>query len=105
MAWLQAAMEYVADGRHLLIKSLNTVDAPALRRSEIVAGHRALLSPLYTAMNSMGITDPTLALRFLQGISDAAAAEIESGGDWQAISAQLLPFARAGLQALATLKR
>ena len=38
--WIAEGLRYVADGRHMLVKSLNTVTPPAYRKEEISMGHR-----------------------------------------------------------------
>ena len=42
--WIAESLRYVADGRHMLIKSLNTINTPDSRKEEIAIGHRRMLA-------------------------------------------------------------
>ena len=78
-AWIQSALTYIADGRHLLAKALNASALPQERSMAIGAAHRALLAPLVSALTAMGIKDTQRALLFIQAITDASTKRIESG--------------------------
>jgi AcrR family transcriptional regulator len=80
-AWIQSALTYIADGRHLLAKALNSTSLPQERAAAIGAAHRALLAPLVTGLNALGVKDTQRALLFIQAITDAATKRIESGHD------------------------
>ena len=99
--WIAEALQYVADGRHLLVKSLNSVAAPDFRREEIVVGHRNLMATIITPLSRIGIDDLGLAISYLQSAIDAAAKRIDAGNEaaLEIQSTQL--FAIAGLRALA----
>jgi AcrR family transcriptional regulator len=99
--WIAEALQYVADGRHLLVKSLNSVAAPDFRREEIVIGHRNLMATIITPLSRIGIDDLGLAVSYLQSAIDAAAKRIDAGNEaaLEIQSTQL--FAIAGLRALA----
>jgi len=78
-AWIESALTYIADGRHLLAKALNASALPQERSIAIGAAHRALLAPLVSALTAMGIKDTQRALLFIQAITDASTKRIESG--------------------------
>jgi AcrR family transcriptional regulator len=99
--WIAEGLRYVADGRHMLVKSLNTVTPPAYRKEEIAMGHRKLLAPLRTALHETGIKDVMAAAAFLQSVTDAASIRIESGNAAEPEIQSATTFAIAGLRALA----
>jgi len=99
--WIAEGLRYVADGRHMLVKSLNTVTPPAYRKEEISMGHRKLLAPLRNALQETGITDVMAAAAFLQSVTDAASVRIESGNAAEPEIHSATTFAIAGLRALA----
>ena len=103
--WIAEALEYVVDGRHLLVKSLNTVTTPNYRKSDIAKGHKELMATITQPISKIGIRDLGLALTYLQNTIDAASIRIESGMDpaQEIESAQI--FALAGLKALASNSR
>jgi ABC-type phosphate transport system ATPase subunit len=53
--WIDSALQYIADGRHLLAKALSATSLPSNRSAEIGAAHRALLAPLTSALTEMGV--------------------------------------------------
>ena len=99
--WIAEALQYVADGRHLLVKSLNSVAAPDFRKEEISQGHRNMMSTIINPLKMIGVEDLSLAISYLQSAIDAAAKRIDAGNDAapEIQNAQL--FAIAGLRALA----
>lgn len=99
--WIAEALLYVADGRHLLIKSLNAVAAPDFRKEEISQGHRNLMSTILAPLRMIEIGDLGLAVSYLQSAIDTAAKRIDAGNEaaLEIQNAQL--FAIAGLRALA----
>lgn len=98
--WIAEGLRYVADGRHMLVKSLNTIQAPAHRKDEISLGHRKLLAPLRRALIETGIQDPMSAAAFLQSVTDAASIRIDAGNDAELEIESATKFALAGLRAL-----
>lgn len=100
-AWLKAGLNYVADGRHLLIKSLNATSYPEARRTEIALAHRQLLSPLQDALLILGISDQTI-LDYIKAISDTAATRIEQGYPAEMEIENASNFLIAGIRARAT---
>ena len=99
--WIEEGLRYVVDGRHMLVKSLNTVTPPEFRKEEIAMGHRNLLAPLRKALEETGISDIRGASAFLSSVTDAASVRIESGNDAELEIRNATTFAIAGLRALA----
>jgi AcrR family transcriptional regulator len=96
-AWIEAALLYIADGRHLLAKALNASALPQERVAAIGAAHRALLAPLVVQLTAMGVKDTQRALLFIQAITDAATKRIESGHNADAEIRSAQSFCMAGL--------
>jgi AcrR family transcriptional regulator len=55
--WIEAALTYIADGRHLLAKALNATTLPQSRSHQIATAHRALMAPLVKGFEQMGVKD------------------------------------------------
>ena len=100
--WIAEGLRYVEDGRHMLVKSLNTVNTPAYRKEEIAMGHRKLVAPLREALAATGITDIQGAAAFISSVTDAASVRIESGNAAELEIQNATIFAIAGLRALAS---
>lgn len=98
--WIEEALQYVADGRHLLVKSLNSVSAPDFRRDEITQGHRNLMATIMPPFNQLGIEDSQMALAYLQGVIDTASKRIDSGSNPGNEIQQAQTFALAGFRSL-----
>ena len=98
--WIAEALQYVADGRHLLVKSLNSVAAPDFRKDEIAQGHRNMMATIINPLRMIEIEDLGLAISYLQSAIEAAAKRIDAGNEAapEIRNAQL--FALAGLRAL-----
>ena len=96
-AWIEAALLYIADGRHLLAKALNASSLPQERVAAIGAAHRALLAPLVFQLTAMGVKDTQRAMLFIQAITDAATKRIESGHNADAEIRSAQSFCMAGL--------
>lgn len=99
--WITEGLRYVEDGRHMLVKSLNTVSTPEYRKDEIALGHRRLMSPLRDALTQTGITEIASAAALLQSVTDAATKRIEAGNEANREIESAVAFALAGLRALA----
>ena len=99
--WIAEALQYVVDGRHMLIKSLNAATIPEFRRDEISQGHRNLMTTISAPLQEIGLTDIRGAMSYLQNTIEAASVRIEFGSDAgiEIQSAQI--YAIAGLRALA----
>lgn len=98
--WIQAALNYVADGRHKFIKSLSSLSMPDYRKSEIAQGHTLIMKTILPPLQQMGISNPRVALQYLQVTVDTAANRIDQGNDAERETQQAIAFALAGLQAL-----
>jgi len=98
--WIAEGLRYVADGRHMLVKSLNTIQTPAYRKDEIALGHRKLMAPLRKALEETGVKNPMSAAAFLQSVTDAASVRIDAGNDAELEIQSATQFALAGLRAL-----
>jgi len=99
--WMAEGLRYVEDGRHMLVKILNTVSTPEFRKEEISMGHRKLISPLREALAQTGIKEVASAAAFLQSVTDAASMRIDAGTDAELEIPNAVKFAVAGLRALA----
>jgi AcrR family transcriptional regulator len=98
--WIAEGLRYVEDGRHMLVKSLNTVSTPEFRKEEIAMGHRRLISPLRQALSETGIKEIVSAAAFLQSVTDSASTRIDAGNDAELEIQNAVTFALAGLRAL-----
>ncbi|MEN9687185.1 MAG: hypothetical protein RL381_197 [Actinomycetota bacterium] len=98
--WISEALQYIADGRHLLVKSLNSISTPEFRRAEIAQGHRDLMSTIVAPLAEIKMVDISRAITYLQSVIDAAAKRIDAGNspELEIQSAKL--FAVAGIRAL-----
>lgn len=101
-AWVTAVLDYVADGRHALVRAAGTVDLPDTRRAAVQAQHRDLIRPLTVAIADLGIEDPVAASSFVWGAVDASITRIEAGLASADREVELvLDFIRGGLATLA----
>jgi len=98
--WINSALQYSADGRHLLAKALSATSQPVNRSAEIGAAHRALLAPLTTALTQIGVLDLNYALSMIQSLTDAATKRIENGNSAEIEISKTTAFCIAGLQTL-----
>ena len=99
--WMSESLRYVADGRHMLVKSLNTITTPSDRRDEIVLGHRRMMAPLQESLTNTGLSDVRAAAAMLSSVTDAASIRIDAGNDAELEIQSAVTFALAGLRALA----
>ena len=99
-SWIEGALRYIADGRHLLAKALNATAFPQDRAVHIGAAHRALLAPLTKGLTALGIQDVAQALAFIQATTDVASKRIEAGHDAEAEIKSATAFCISGLAAL-----
>jgi len=95
--WIKGALEYIADGRHLLAKALNATSMPQSRAQQIGMAHRVLMAPLVKAVEELGVKDTQRALAFIQAITDASTKRIESGHDAEGEIAYATSFCINGL--------
>ena len=99
--WISESLRYVADGRHMLVKSLNTINTPEERKEEIVMGHRRMMAPLMASLTEIGISDSRSAGALLASVTDASSMRIEAGNEPGLEIQSAVTFALAGLRALA----
>ena len=100
--WISESLRYVADGRHMLVKSLNTISTPDSRKDEILMGHRRMMAPLQESLMSAGISDVRVAAALLASVTDAASIRIDAGNEAELEIQSAVAFALAGLRALPT---
>ena len=98
--WIEAALTYIADGRHLLAKALNATTLPQSRSHQIASAHRALMAPLVKGFELMGVKDLQQAMAFVQAITDVATKRIEVGNDAEAEIKSATAFCINGLASL-----
>ena len=98
--WISESLRYVADGRHMLVKSLNTINTPDARKDEILMGHRRMMAPLQEALVQTGVGDVRVAAALLSSVTDAASIRIDAGNDAELEIQSAVAFALAGLRAL-----
>jgi AcrR family transcriptional regulator len=98
--WIAGSLQYIADGRHLLAKALNAIDLPRNRSAAIGAAHGALLAPLRTRLEELGVRDVNFALSLIQSTTDGASRRIERGNDAESVISSTREFCIAGLKAL-----
>ena len=95
--WITSALQYIADGGHLLAKALNAATLPQERSHAIGAAHRTLLAPLHKALKEIGVKDISQALAYIQATTDAATKRIEGGHDAEAEIKSATAFCINGL--------
>jgi AcrR family transcriptional regulator len=98
--WINSALLYIADGRHLLAKALSATSLPINRSAEIGAAHRALLAPLTSALTQFGVKDLNYALSMIQSLTDAATKRIENGNNAESEISKTTAFCIAGIKTL-----
>lgn len=99
--WITESLRYVADGRHMLVKSLNTINTPTARKDEIALGHKRMMAPLQESLIETGIADTRVAAALLASVTDAVSVRIDAGNDAGLEIQSAVTFALAGLRALA----
>ncbi len=98
--WISESLRYVADGRHMLVKSLNTINTPDERKDEIVMGHRRMMAPLQESLAETGISNIRAAAALLASVTDAASVRLDAGNEAELEIRSAVAFALAGLRAL-----
>jgi AcrR family transcriptional regulator len=98
--WIEAALTYIADGRHLLAKALNATALPQSRSQQIASAHRALMAPLIKGFEQMGVKDLQQAMTFVQAVTDAATKRIEAGHDAETEIRSATAFCISGLASI-----
>lgn len=98
--WISTSLIYVADGRHLLAKALNSTQLPQERSTAIGAAHRRLLASLTRNLQVLGVRDIHQALSLIQAATDVATKRIESGHDAESEISMTSRFCIAGIRGL-----
>ena len=98
--WITTSLVYVADGRHLLAKALNSTQLPQERSAAIGAAHRRLLSSLTENLRVLGVKDIHQALSLIQAATDVATKRIESGNDAESEILMTSRFCIAGIRGI-----
>lgn len=101
--WINESLKYVADGRHLLAKSLNATQIPEFRKHEFDQAHRQLIHAMAKPIKELGIPDVGGALAYIRKALEAATSRIESGGDAELEIPNARAFIVGGITALAPL--
>lgn len=99
-SWIEGALTYIADGRHLLAKALNATSLPDSRANQIRNAHRALLAPLMKGLEALNVQDMPRALAFIQAITDASSKRIEAGHDAEVEIKTATVFCISGLASI-----
>ena len=76
-AWTDTVLDYVADGRHALLRAAARVEVPDARRAEMGVLHQAMVAPLVRALADEGLPDPALTARYVYGVLAVAIDRIE----------------------------
>jgi AcrR family transcriptional regulator len=98
--WVEAALRYIADGRHLLAKALSAITAPKDRAREIGIAHHGLMAPLQKALSDIGVVDIPQALSLIQAVTDVSTKRIETGSEAELEIASATNFCIAGIRSL-----
>ena len=79
VTWIRAALAYVEDGRHALVRAAGDATLPPVRRAQVQTLHRDLAAPVYVALREIGVTDAQRLASYVWGVVEAATRHIESG--------------------------
>mgnify|MGYP000860795690 CR=1 FL=1 len=99
--WIKESLKYVADGRHLLAKSLNAIQIPEFRKLEFDQAHMQLIHAMAKPIKELGIPDVSGALAYIRKALEAATSRIESGGHPDLEISSAVIFITGGISALA----
>lgn len=99
-AWVRGVLDYVAQGRHALLKAAGSVDLPEARRAQVQSMHRELIAPLAQALTDLHVSDVRQMSAFVWGVLDASITRVESQHcDSQSEGDAVMAFIRAGITA------
>jgi AcrR family transcriptional regulator len=99
--WISESLKYVADGRHLLAKSLNAIQIPEFRKLEFDQAHMQLIHAMAKPIKELEIPDVSGALSYIRKALEAATSRIESGGHPDLEISSAVIFITGGISALA----
>lgn len=77
--WIRAALAYVADGRHALVRAAGDASLPPVRRAQVQALHRELAAPVLTSLRDLGVSDADRIASYVWGVVETATRHIEAG--------------------------
>jgi AcrR family transcriptional regulator len=98
--WIRTSLQYVADGRHMLAKSLSSAVNQDFRHDEIAMAHRALAATVFQPLKDLGVVDIKAGIQYLQSVVDTASKRIDAGEKAAPEIELAIKFALAGIQAL-----
>ena len=77
--WIRAALAYVADRRHALVRAAGDSSLPPVRRAQVQAMHRELAAPVLTSLRDLGVRDAERIASYVWGVVETATRHIEAG--------------------------
>jgi AcrR family transcriptional regulator len=95
--WIRAALAYVADGRHALVRAAGDASLPPVRRAQVQALHRELAAPVLTSLRDLGVSDADRIAPYVWGVVETATRHIESGRSADDEVDAAITFALAGV--------
>ena len=103
--WIRGALEYIADGRHALVRNAMSAELPPTRRQQIAGLHRELSRPLMHALAGVGHAEAARFAAQVGAVAEVCARRIEAGNDADAEIDAAESFIREGLGACITFPR
>ena len=97
VTWIRAALAYVEDGRHALVRAAGDATLPPVRRAQVQTLHRDLAAPVYVALREIGGTGAERIASYVWGVVEAATRHIESGRAADDEADAAIAFALAGV--------
>ncbi len=100
-AWLRAALGYVTDGRHAIVRATADASLPPARRAQVRRLHQQLAAPIVSALTELHVAEPEQVAAFIWGTVDAATRRIEAGRASEDEVDAVVTFTFAGITAIA----
>lgn len=79
ITWVNTSLDYIADGRHALVRAAGDVSLPPVRRAQVQAMHHELAAPVVGALSELSVARPHQLVAYIWGAVEAAARHIEAG--------------------------
>lgn len=95
--WIRSALDYVADGRHALVRAAGDATLPPVRRAQVQGLHRQLAGPVIEALREMHVDAPERLAAYVWGVVEAATRQIEAGRPARDEVDAAIAFALAGV--------
>jgi AcrR family transcriptional regulator len=95
--WIRAALAYVADGRHALVRAAGDASLPPVRRAQVQALHRELAAPVLASLRDLGVSDADRIASYVWGVVETATRHIEAGRPADDEVDAAIAFALAGV--------